>query len=38
MNKLSYEEKTKLYYEKKNGITILTLMSKYHILKYNIWY
>ena len=38
MSKLSYEEKVNLYYEKKNGITIPALVSKYSIPKHNIWY
>ncbi len=29
MSKLSYDEKVQLYYEKKNGITIPTLVSNY---------
>ena len=38
MTKLSYEEKVSLYYEKKNGATIPTLVSKYSMPKHNIWY
>ena len=38
MSKLSYEEKVKLYYEKKNGTTIPALVSKYHMPRHNIWY
>ena len=38
MSKLSYDEKVSLYYEKKNGTTIPTLVSKYGIAKHNIWY
>ena len=38
MSKLSYEEKVSLYYEKKNGTTIPTLVSKYSMPKHNIWY
>ena len=38
MSKLSYEEKIELYYEKKKGITIPTLVSKYGLAKHNIWY
>ena len=38
MSKLSYEEKINLYYEKKNGVTISTLVSKYSIPKHNICY
>mgnify|MGYP003309222436 CR=1 FL=1 len=38
MSKLSYEKKINLYYEKKNGVTIPTLVSKYSMPKHNIWY
>ena len=38
MSKLSYEEKVSLYYEKKSGTTIPTLVSKYSMHKHNIWY
>ena len=38
MSKLSYEEKVELYNEKKNGVTIPTLVSKYGLAKHNIWY
>ena len=38
MSKLSYEEKISLYYEKKKGITIPALVSKYSMPKHNIWY
>ena len=38
MSKLSYEEKVSLYYEKKSGATIPTLVSKYSMPKHNIWY
>ena len=38
MSKFSYEEKVSLYYEKKSGTTITTLVSKYSMPKHNIWY
>ena len=38
MSKLSYEEKVNLYFEKKNGTTISTLVSKYSMPMHNIWY
>ncbi len=38
MSKLSYDEKVQLYYEKKNGVTIPTLVSKYGLAKHNVWY
>ena len=38
MSKLSYEQKVKLYYEKKSGTSIPTLIKKYSLSKHNIWY
>ncbi len=38
MTKISYEERTYLYYDRKNGMSFASLKSKYGINKYGIEY
>ena len=38
MTKLSYEDKINIYKEKKNGVRVSTITSKYHYAKHNIQY